>query len=202
MPDTVRTRPYLQTAYANNTTGAITEQTGRDFIVSVPFNLGAYSGGTAYVVNDLVQLNGTAYICTAASTGNTPPNATYWQTFFNLSNASIYPISSSNLTGQSAAVATVLSVTPAVLGTYRVDAYLTVTARTLDVVQVSVTYTDETSTSRTVTLSGLVAATGVATINPISIRAASGTAIVVSTALTTGGGTITYDIGATIQQLN
>jgi hypothetical protein len=128
----------------------------------------------------------------------------------NISNGSIgvltlnvaMSIPSANLTGQTAAVSNVLTVTPAALGTYRVDAYLNVISRTLDVVQVSVTYTDETAVSRTITMSGLVAATGIAAITPVMIRAASGVGIVVSTALTTGGGSISYDIGASIQQLN
>lgn len=33
---------------------------------------------TAYVVGDLVQLDDIGYICTAASTGDTPPNTNYW----------------------------------------------------------------------------------------------------------------------------
>jgi hypothetical protein len=40
---------------------------------------GDYSGATAYSVGDVVQYNGTAYIAIAESTGQTPPNATYWQ---------------------------------------------------------------------------------------------------------------------------
>jgi hypothetical protein len=114
----------------------------------------------------------------------------------------VFAISSANLTAQTAAVATVLSVTPGSLGTYRVGAYLNVVSRTLDVVQVSVTFKDENGATQTLTLSGLVAATGITNISPVDIRAASGTAIVVSTALTTGGGSINYDISSTIQQLN
>jgi len=38
----------------------------------------AYSGGTAYVVGDLVSRGGVNYYCIANTTGNTPPNATYW----------------------------------------------------------------------------------------------------------------------------
>ena len=39
---------------------------------------GTYSGGTAYVVDEAVVHNGTSYICVANTTGNAPPNATYW----------------------------------------------------------------------------------------------------------------------------
>lgn len=38
----------------------------------------AYSGATAYVIGDLVTNGGTTYYCIAATTGNAPPNATYW----------------------------------------------------------------------------------------------------------------------------
>ena len=39
---------------------------------------GAYSAGTAYVVDDVVSYNGSTYICTADSTGNDPTNTSYW----------------------------------------------------------------------------------------------------------------------------
>tara|TARA_R100000654_G_scaffold12166_1_gene26426 strand:+ start:1642 stop:2442 length:801 start_codon:yes stop_codon:yes gene_type:complete len=39
---------------------------------------GAYNNATAYTIDDAVSLSGTSYICIAATTGNTPPNATYW----------------------------------------------------------------------------------------------------------------------------
>ena len=38
----------------------------------------AYSGATAYVVGDLASSGGVNYYCIAATTGNAPPNATYW----------------------------------------------------------------------------------------------------------------------------
>jgi hypothetical protein len=38
----------------------------------------AYNGATAYVVGDLVSSGGVNYYCIAATTGNAPPNATYW----------------------------------------------------------------------------------------------------------------------------
>jgi hypothetical protein len=40
---------------------------------------GAYNGATSYVVDDVVESGGSAYVCIAATTGNTPPNATYWE---------------------------------------------------------------------------------------------------------------------------
>ena len=41
---------------------------------------GAYASGTAYVVDDVVEYNGSSYICILASTGNLPTDATYWET--------------------------------------------------------------------------------------------------------------------------
>lgn len=38
----------------------------------------AYNGATAYVRGDLVLSAGVTYYCIAATTGNAPPNATYW----------------------------------------------------------------------------------------------------------------------------
>lgn len=40
--------------------------------------LGAYSSGTTYHINDAVSSNGSSYICIATTTGNAPPNATFW----------------------------------------------------------------------------------------------------------------------------
>ena len=44
---------------------------------------GSYSGATAYVVDDVVESGGASYVCIAATTGNTPPNATYWELMAN-----------------------------------------------------------------------------------------------------------------------
>lgn len=38
----------------------------------------AYSGATTYAVGDLVSQGGVNYYCIAATTGNAPPNATFW----------------------------------------------------------------------------------------------------------------------------
>ena len=47
---------------------------------SIKFNWqGAYAGGTAYAVDDVVSYNGSSYICILASTGNLPTNATYFE---------------------------------------------------------------------------------------------------------------------------
>jgi hypothetical protein len=43
-----------------------------------PGSPAAYSGATTYAIGDLVSSGGTNYYCIAATTGNAPPNATYW----------------------------------------------------------------------------------------------------------------------------
>lgn len=42
---------------------------------------GNYNPGTAYVVNDVLTDDGTAYVVTASTTGNAPPNASYYDVF-------------------------------------------------------------------------------------------------------------------------
>ena len=43
-----------------------------------PVFRGAYAGGTAYVVDDIVTSGNETFICILASTGNSTSNATYW----------------------------------------------------------------------------------------------------------------------------
>ena len=43
-----------------------------------PIFKGAYAGGTAYVVDDIVTSGNECFICILASTGNATSNATYW----------------------------------------------------------------------------------------------------------------------------
>jgi hypothetical protein len=38
----------------------------------------AYNGATAYAIGDMASSGGVNYYCIAATTGNAPPNATYW----------------------------------------------------------------------------------------------------------------------------
>ena len=46
---------------------------------AIKFNWkGAYAGGTAYTVDDVVSSGGSSYVCILASTGNATSNATYW----------------------------------------------------------------------------------------------------------------------------
>lgn len=59
----------------------------------------AYNGATAYVVGDLVSSAGVNYYCIAATTGNAPPNASFWYAL----TGDIYeipsPYSAADLTG-------------------------------------------------------------------------------------------------------
>lgn len=118
-------------------------------------------------------------------------------------------LAKNDLTAQSGAVGTVTSYAVPGSGgfnTFRVGGYLTVTAVSLDVIQLQVTYTDETSTSRTQSffVQGAttgISATGANGYSPMDIRVKQGTTITVATVLTTGTGTITYDAGSSITQL-
>lgn len=56
---------------ANTTTQALTDLTGLKI-------KGTWSSTTPYILNDVVQLNGSSYVAIAASLNQTPPNATYW----------------------------------------------------------------------------------------------------------------------------
>lgn len=48
-------------------------------LYSGPLVAQAWSSSVAYVPGDVVYVSTTAYICTAVTTNNTPPNTTYWQ---------------------------------------------------------------------------------------------------------------------------
>lgn len=113
-----------------------------------------------------------------------------------------------DLTGQTGAVTVTTYAVPGstTFNTFEVGGYITVTAVSLDVIQLKVTWTDETSTSRTQNFFVQGATTGVSVTgangySPIDIRVLKGTTITVATVLTTGTGSITYDVGALITQL-
>lgn len=115
---------------------------------------------------------------------------------------------SNDLTGQTVAATVTSYAVPGSgsFNSFRVGGYLTVTAVSLDVIQLQVSYTDETNTSRTQsffvqgTTTG-ISATGANGYSPIDIRVKQGTTITVATVLTTGTGSITYDVGASIIQI-
>lgn len=120
-------------------------------------------------------------------------------------------VASGRVTAQTAAAAAITSFTPSADGTFEVSGNILVTAATTATFSMTVTYTDEGNTSRTVTmpfsvLAGTVTSsvTNVAGNVPymglsVKIRAKSGTAITVQT---TGTFTsVTYNAEATIIQI-
>jgi hypothetical protein len=50
----------------------------RDGALVLVSGIAAYGAGTAYVIGDLASSGGVNYYCVAATTGNAPPNTTYW----------------------------------------------------------------------------------------------------------------------------
>jgi hypothetical protein len=117
-------------------------------------------------------------------------------------------VAAGDLTGQTGAVAGVTSFTsPASNGTYRVGGYVTITAIAVDALNLQVSYTDETSVVRTQTffMQGLTSANlatvGAFTFPTMDIRVKASTTITILTTLAIGGGTLTYDVGGTIEQL-
>lgn len=118
---------------------------------------------------------------------------------------------SGDLTGQTSAVSSVATVTSPNDGnkhTYSLGAYLNIITVTLDVIQVQVTYTDENGTSQTEAFfppgltSANIGSIGNFPMSTMNIRVNPNTAITIKTTLTTGTGSIVYDVGGTIQLLN
>lgn len=96
---------------------------------------------------------------------------------------------------------TICTFTPGATGTFIVSGFVNITAVTLDVIKLTVTYKDRNGTSQTLTpLSGL-GAIGNNSFSTGEIQC-NNTVITVATTLTTGTGSITYDDGATIMQLS
>jgi hypothetical protein len=110
---------------------------------------------------------------------------------------------SANITGQTTAQ-TVVTFTPAALGMFRVGGYVTITAISLDVLQLQLLWTDETNTARTLVMlpigGGTLTTTGAFSFPAVDIRVKASTAITLQVALTTGSGSVTYDAGGSIQQ--
>jgi hypothetical protein len=119
-------------------------------------------------------------------------------------------VASNDLTAQSAAVSSVTTVTvvnDSAYHTFNVGGYLTVTAISVNTITLQVTYTDETSTTRTQSFFGeglttaAVSTTGGFTFPPMTIRAKFNTSITVKTTVV-GVGSETYDVGGFIMQIN
>lgn len=115
--------------------------------------------------------------------------------------------SSADLTAQTTAGNVTTFTVGASTATFNISGYINITAVTVDVIEMQVTYTDENSTSQTANFftqgatSALLSAIGNSVYPPMTIRAKNGTVITVKTTLTTGTGSIAYDTGSRIQQL-
>lgn len=209
MAATVRTRAYLETAISPNGVNAITGQQLQDFVASVLFDMGTYSGATTYVINDIVEYGGSLWRSLSnQNLANTPVAGANWELMVAGSTGTPSIVANANVTAQSAAVTSLATYTATGLGSYRVGGYVAITAVTLDVLQFRVGWTDENSNAQSVTLipagagSANLAAVGFFAFSPVDIRAKSGTAITSSVALTTATGSVAFDAGSTIMFLS
>lgn len=110
------------------------------------------------------------------------------------------------LLANTATIASVVTFTPAAIGTFRIGVNVTVTQVSAGVLTITATFKDVNGTAQTVTLfpqgvtTAGISTTGQKIFPTADIPANSTQAIVVTATLTIG--TMTYDIGATIQQVN
>lgn len=95
---------------------------------------------------------------------------------------------------------TITTFTPGSTGSFIISGYLNITAVTLDVIKMTITYKDENGTSQTITPLSSLNIVGNNSFTTGEIRC-SANIITVASSLTTGTGSITYDQGATITQL-
>lgn len=114
---------------------------------------------------------------------------------------------SADLTAQSAAGNVTTFTVGASTATFNISGYINITAVTIDVIEMQVTYTDENNTSQTANFftqgatSALLSAIGNSVYPPMVIRAKNGTVITVKTTLTTSTGSIQFDTGARVTQM-
>lgn len=108
-----------------------------------------------------------------------------------------------SFTASSTTPVTVTNFTPLATGTFRIGGYLNMIGNsTLSTNAVTVTWHDENNVAQSVViLSGARNTTQFFTIPDVTIRAGTGSAIVVTETITSGVGPETYDVGATIEQL-
>jgi hypothetical protein len=115
-------------------------------------------------------------------------------------------VSSNDLTGQTDAV-TVASYTASADGEYSVGGRVTIIAVATNAVRLQAAWIDETNTARTQNFVVMgattpdLSVTGAYPFPAMEIRAKAGTAIRIATVLVSGTGTVTYDVGGTIEQL-
>lgn len=160
----------------------------------------AYPSAKLHVVGNLKFVTGTqanGKILTSDASGNAD-----WQTPTGSTVATNYS------TGQTAAIATLTQYTNGASdASYRIGGNITITAVVTDVLQLQVTYTDETNASRTQTFfpqgltSANLATVGAFTFPTMDIRVKASSTITVKTVLTVSAGSITYNAGGTITNL-
>ncbi len=111
---------------------------------------------------------------------------------------------------QTGAIGSVTGFSVPALETFQVQGYVNINNVSVDVLNVTVTWTDENSVAQSFIMSATngtasspiaLSAVKYYSLIPLTIRANPGT-IIVSTTLSVSGGSINYDIGATITQIN
>lgn len=158
-------------------------------------------GSSSQFVKGDGSLDGASYgTGTVTSVGGTSPISSSGGTTPVISISSVPIIkSSASLAAQSSGVS-ITTYTPGSTGSFMISGYLNVTAVTLDVIKLTITFKDENGVSQTVTPLTGIGAIGNNYFNAGELRC-NNSIITVSTTLTTGTGTIAYDVGSTIIQL-
>ena len=106
-----------------------------------------------------------------------------------------------SLLAQTANISSLATLTPTTTGTYSIGGWVAITAVSLDVLEVVVSWTDQNGNAQTATLGSGLGTTGFFTFPAITIQAKASDAITISTSLTTSSGSISYDAGGTITAL-
>ena len=102
-----------------------------------------------------------------------------------------------DLAGKTAAVTSIVTTTPGAAESFLINGYINVSAYTSGSVQLEVTFTDENSNARTLTMTASLTATGFYSATPTYIRSKASSAVTVKTIFS---GTLTYDVGAIIER--
>lgn len=186
---------FLATPSSANLAAAVTGETGSGALV--------FATSPTLVTPALgTPASGVLSNCTAATqTAGDSTTKLATTAFVQAATTALLPhiVASGSLKGQSTAVTSVAAFTPGTAGVFHVHAVLNVVAVTLDVVIVSVTYTDENGNAQTMS-SNSVSAIGDNSYD-VNIWSGASTAITVKTTLVTSTGTISYDVAAIVIQL-